>query len=189
MFTATKDFQISDVVGMMLMKTFNKHTLPWAMAMIAVLSPIQDLIAQAVDQPELTASPIKSKEVQWESQTLDYFEAHNKSLGDVIKILRDEFNGIQIVTNGPVDKLQVNLELRSVGLKNIFRAIEINLNQQVFVEWEDDNMVAVVVELPPSEKAILKAFSIEKYLERTRKKVATEQPEGMPDEVSKRIIN
>jgi hypothetical protein len=176
---------------MMLMKTIIKHSLSWAMAIIAMSSPLQHLIAQPVDQSEVTASPAKSKEVHWESQILDFFEAHKQSLGEVIDELRKQFNGIQIVTNGPVDKLQVNIELRSVSLKNIFRAIEINLSGQVFIEWEEDNtnMVAVVVELPPSEKAILKAFSMAKYLEQVRKKVATEQPEGMPDEVLTRIID
>ncbi len=170
---------------MMLMKTLNKNTLQfqWVMAMIAIVSPIQPLIAQPVDQKEVNASVPNPNEALWQNKTLDLFEAHEKSLGEVIDQLRAEFHGLQIVTHGPVDEMRVDIELRSVGIQTIFKAIEINLSGHIQIKLEDENLLGVYAELPPSDKVILKAFSIAPYLERVREKIIeAEVPKGISEE-------
>ena len=78
--------------------------------------------------------------------------------------LRVEFEGVQFVTNGPVERLTIDIELRSVTLWNILKAIEIQLEGQVKIDTRDKNMVAVYARIPESPKPILRAFSIASYL-------------------------
>lgn len=171
-------------MGMKLMKKYNKHSLQLGMVLVAMILPIQHLSAQVA--PE---SPAESSDTtSWAQKTIDLFEAHDKPLGEALDEIRDLFDGVQIVTSGPVDKLKVDIELRSANVNNILRAIELNLLRQVSVEWEDDNMVAVHAKLPREEIPILEAYSLASYMSQTRSKLEKELPEGLSDKDSEEVL-
>ena len=85
---------------------------------------------------------------------------------EVVSFLRSEFHGVQFVTAGPADKVLVDLELRSVGLKNILKAVEIQQQGMVKITDEGGDMYSIQVRIPRESKPILKAFSFGPYFHR-----------------------
>lgn len=92
--------------------------------------------------------PIPAK-VTWKDQIIEECLLEGLPLSEVIRFLRNEFRGVQLVTAGPVDKVIVDLELRSVGLRNILKAVEIQQQGLVRVTDEGGDMLSIQVKIPP----------------------------------------
>ena len=171
-----KDFWLSGVMGVMLMKKVN------VMIRLLVAVGLMSLVSvKAQDSIE----PVPSK-VGWEDLKIEECEFHGLPLSDVVSYLREEFRGVHLVTAGPVDKVNVDLELRSVGLKNILRAVEIQQQGFVKVMDEGDDMISIQVRLPKESKPVLKAFSFGPYFNRIQSKLVQQQGWQM-DEILKEV--
>ena len=99
---------MSGVIGVMLMKkTYLLTRFFVAVGLMAMLS------SQAQD---LSLNPVPSK-AHWEDIVVDELQfGPDLNPRSLVGYLREQFPGVQLVTAGPIDKLKVDLELRSVGL-------------------------------------------------------------------------
>ena len=186
------DLVMSGVMGVMFMKNTEK-SLPLFACLSLCLAIVgnQNVIGQSevnespqpVVTPQVTA-PYKTKVIA----QLNFVKTNLK---DVLSELRDIFDGVQFVTNGPVERLTVDIELRSVNLRNILTAIEIQLEGQIRIREMEGNLVAVYANVPPAPKPILRAFSIAPYIkikvneafEKHDKNLEPEELETLKDDI------
>ena len=99
----SKDFVLSGVMGVMLMKkTYLLTRFFVAVGLMAMLS------SQAQD---LSLKPVPSK-AHWEDIVVDELQfGPDLNPRGLVGYLREQFPGVQLVTAGPIDKLKVDLEL------------------------------------------------------------------------------
>ena len=116
-------------------------------------------------QEEFVLKPLSTQST-WENLVIPECQFEGLPLSEVVSFLRSEFQGVQFVTAGPVDKVLVDLELRSVGLKNILKAVEIQQQGMVKITDEGGDMYSIQVRMPRESKPILKAFSFGPYFHR-----------------------
>ena len=109
-------------------------------------------------------TPVKPS-AAYGAKVIAQIQFSNVSLKDALYVSRDEFEGVQFVTSGPVERWTIDIELRSVNLRNMLKAIEIQLEGQVKIKEEEDNMIAVYAHLPAAPKPVLRAFSIGPFME------------------------
>ena len=155
----SKDFLLGGVMEVMLMKKVNMLTRLFVGVglMVLVSSQAQDDLLKPV--------PVK---MTWKDQIIKECQFEGLPLSEVIRFLRDEFHDVQLVTAGPVEKVLVDLELRSVGLRNILKAVEIQQQGLVKVTDEGGDMLSIQVRMPKEAKPILKAFSFGPYFNRVQ---------------------
>lgn len=145
------------------MKPYQKSLYVFTTILLTIFSTgIQKVVAQSTNQElvNLAQSP-----PSYEQKVISEVLFDQMNLNDVLDYLRDEFEGVQFVTNGPVERLTVDIELRSVKLSNILKAIEIQLEGRVRIKQMEDNLVAVYATVPEAPKPILRAFSIAPFMQ------------------------
>lgn len=150
-------------MGVMLMKKVNMLTRLFVGVGLMVL-----VSAQA--QEEFVLQPL-STQPTGKNLVIPECQFEGLPLSEVVGFLRSEFQGVQFVTAGPADKVLVDLELRSVGLKNILKAVEIQQQGMVKITDEGGDMYSIQVRMPRESKPILKAFSFGPYFNRIQSKV------------------
>jgi hypothetical protein len=163
---SAKDFTCMGVLGVMLMKKIRKKpSFNSALILLIAVISVQSMVGQSVASETALVSSISKPAAPYTSKVIDLIQLEKLNLKDALSYLREEFEGVQFVTNGPVERLTVDIELRSVNLSNVLKAIEIQLEGQVRIKTLEDNLVAVYAQVPPAPKPVLRAYSIIPFME------------------------
>lgn len=144
-----------------------KKQLPFNLLLFFLITAFssQIMLAQTIENTNAGVTSIAKPSAPYSSKVIDAVHFSKVNLKEVLDILRDQFEGVQFVTNGPVERLTVDIELRSVNLSNVLKAIEIQLEGLVKIKNIEGDLVAVYAHVPDAPKPVLRAYSIAPFME------------------------
>ncbi len=144
-----------------------KHLNPFLPCLVAVglLLPIYELKSQ--DSISVEVRPVENSNAGGrgdEEKRSNHVEFDSIPMGEVVRLLRREFSGVNFIVTERAEEIPVRMELRSVTLQNILNALMIATDYQIDIEEMEDRLVAIRTNLPEPEKPILRAFNLRDYL-------------------------